>query len=139
AIAGTPGASDATTFVGDSNADADNDGSNAFLEYFLGSSDAVGNSDGLPTITRGFFDDGTGTVRQYPTFSFQINLAADDVAYEIQRSTSLDTGIWTSAPAVAYVSMTDNGDGTATLVWRSTTPISDLSREFFRLLVQERP
>ncbi|MEZ7921125.1 MAG: lamin tail domain-containing protein [Akkermansiaceae bacterium] len=139
AIAGTPGASDATTFVGDSNADADNDGSNAFLEYFLGSSDAVGNSDGLPTITRGFFDDGTGTVRQYPTFSFQINLAADDVTYKIQRSTSLDTGIWTSAPAVAYVSMTDNGDGTATLVWRSTTPISDLPREFFRLLVQERP
>jgi len=35
--------------------------------------------------------------------------------------------------------MTDNGDGTATLVWRSTTPISDLPREFFRLLVQERP
>ena len=139
AIAGTPGASDATTFVGDPNADADNDGSTAFLEYFLGSSDAVGNSDGLPAITRGFFDDGTGTVRQYPTFSFQINLAADDVTYEIQRSTSLDTGTWTSAPAVAYVSMTDNGDGTATLVWRSTTPISDLPREFFRLLVQERP
>ncbi|MFT5407546.1 MAG: hypothetical protein ACI9NC_000251 [Verrucomicrobiales bacterium] len=126
----TPGGSDATTFAGDPNADGDNDGSTAFLEYFLGSSDAVANSDGLPTIETGLFDDGTGTLRPYPTFSFQINLAADDVTYEVQRSTDLAAGTWTSATTGSYISMTDNDDGTATAVWRRSTPFSDLRREF---------
>ena len=139
AIGGTPGTSDATAFVGDPNADGDDDGSTAFLEYFLGTSDAIAGLDGLPFITIGLSDDGLGTLRPYPTFSFQINLSADDVIYEVQRSTSLTIENWTSASAVEYVSMTDNGDGTAAVVWRSTTPISNFSGEFFRLLVIKRP
>ncbi|MFT5857228.1 MAG: hypothetical protein ACI8XO_004487, partial [Verrucomicrobiales bacterium] len=139
AVGGTPGASDATAFSGDPNADDDGDGSSAFLEYFLGTSDSIANSDGLPTVSMGLFDDGLGTFRSYPTFTFQINLAADDVTYEVQLSIDLTAATWTRAAAVSYVSMTDNGDGTATLVWRSTTPSTDLPREFLRLLVQDRP
>ena len=138
-IGGTPGSSDATTFSGDPTADDDNDGSNAFLEYFLGTSDAVASTEGLPIVGTGLFDDGFGTFRTYPTFTFQINLAAEDLTYEVQRSDDLSPGSWTSGAALSLVSSTDNSDGTATIVWRSTTPLTDLPREFLRLYVQERP
>ena len=139
AIGGTPGASDATNFAGNPDTDGDNDGSTTFLEYFLGTSDADPASTGLPVIATSRFDDGTGTLRGYPTFSFQMNLAADDVIYEIQRSTDLAAGNWSGAAAMTFVSLTDNGDGTAQVVWRSATPLAGSEREFFRLLVKSRP
>ena len=40
-IGGTPGTTDATTFTGTANADADKDGLTAFLEYVLGTSDTA--------------------------------------------------------------------------------------------------
>ncbi len=138
-IGGTPGGNDETTFSGDPDADEDNDGSSAFLEYFLGTSDSIPSSNGLPRVGSEFFDDGAGIIRSYPTFTFQINLAAADVTYVVQRSTDLTAGNWTSASAVSFVSTIDNGDGTARVVWRSTTSFPDLPREFLRLLVQRRP
>jgi len=138
AIGGTPGGNDETTFSGDPNADDDNDGSSAFLEYALGTSDSIPNSNERPKIGSGLFNDGAGAFRSYPTFTFQINLAASDVIYKVQRSNDLIPEHWTSVSAVWHVSTTDNGDGTATVVWRSASPLSGQSREFMRLLVQNR-
>lgn len=134
AVGGSPAGSDATSFVGDPNADGDGDGLGAFLEYFLGSSDAIAYSSVLP-----FLAEGTGASAGYPTFIFQINLAADDLVYEVQHSTDLTPVNWASAPAVSLVSLTDNGDGTATVVWQSNTLLADLPSQFMRLLVSERP
>ena len=134
AVGGSPAGSDATSFVGDPNADGDGDGLGAFLEYFLGSSDAIADSSVLP-----FLAEGTGASAGYPTFIFQINLAADDLVYEVQHSTDLTPVNWASAPAVSLVSLTDNGDGTATVVWQSNTLLADLPSQFMRLLVSERP
>jgi hypothetical protein len=137
-IGGTPGASDATKFSGNPNADRDNDGSTALLEYFLGTSDADPASTGLPVISTWRFDDETGTLRSYPTFSFQMNLAADDIIFEVQYSPDLETGKWVPAEAMTLVSLNDNGDGTAQITLRSATPLDSSEREFFRLLVKPR-
>ena len=139
AIGGSPGTSDAITFSGDPTADGDGDGVNAFLEYFFGTSDAEPGTGMLPVVSTDYFNDGTGVFRTYATISFQVNLAADDVILEVQRSEDLSPESWTSGSAVSFVSSTDNGDGTATVTWRSTTPVPDINREFLRLSVAQRP
>ena len=138
AIGGTPGSSDATTFSGDPDADGDGDGSNAFLEYFLGTSDTIASTNALPRIGSGLFDDDTGVLRRYATLTFQVNLTASDLTYEVQSSSDLTGGSWTNTSGASVVSMFHNGDGTATISWRSSTPVTDRSREFLRLLVQNR-
>lgn len=136
---GTPGGSDAVDFVGDPNLDADRDGLPAFLEHALGTSDDSAGSFATLAVGKAIFDDGTGTLREYLTISSPRNLAADDVIYEIQTSTTLEAGDWAGGPGFTeLVSMTDNGNGTATMTWRSTTPIGDLAREFIRLKVRRR-
>lgn len=140
AVGGTPGGSDATTFVGDPRADDDLDGIVAFLEYALGSSDAVPDTNVLPVAGSGSFDDGGGVIRDYLTYSYQRNLAADDVLYEVETSETLEPGSWQSGPAFTeFVSQVDHGDGTATMTWRSAVPLSNLDREFIRLAVSQRP
>ncbi len=89
-------------------------------------------------ISTGRFDDETGTLRSYPTFSFQMNLAADDIIFEVQHSPDLETGKWVAAEAMTLVSLNDNGDGTAQITLRSATPLDSLEREFFRLLIKPR-
>ena len=140
AVGGNPGGSDATSFAGDPGADDDQDGIPAFLEYALGSNDAVASPDVLPVIGTGRFNDGGGVFRDYPTYSYRRNLAADDVLYEVQSSETLLPGSWeTGAAFTELVSMADHGDGTATMTWRSTVPVGDLDREFIRLAVSQRP
>ena len=109
------------------------------MEYFLGTSDADPASTGLPVISTRRFDDDTGTLRNYPTFSFQMNLAADDIVFEVQHSPDLETGKWVKAEAMTLVSLNDNGDGTAQITLRSAIPQDSLDRKFFRLLIKPRP
>ena len=53
AAGGTPGTTDATTFTGTANADADKDGLTAFLEYVLGTSDTTHTPSPLTTTRIG--------------------------------------------------------------------------------------
>ena len=69
----------------------------------------------------------------YPTLQVTHAIGADDVVPTAEWSGDLE--FWSSLPTdVVQVSDTLNGDGTATLVWRSTLP-STAARQFFRLRV----
>lgn len=139
-VSGNPGTSDAApAFAGDPNLDRDRDGRPAFLEYALGSSDTVPDSGGALALGSGFFDDGSGTFDEYLTISYRRNLAADDVLYQVQTSTALTPGSWKNgAGFIAFVSSVNNGDGSATVIYRSTTPLASIPREFIRLQVISR-
>ena len=132
-VGGSPGASDAIPFVGEALDDLDNDQIPALLEYVLGSSENDPNS-GLDRyqlstteITEGA-DAGT-----YLSLTYIRNLAADDATIEVEHS--IDLEIWQNVldGAVVLESETLNGDGTSTVIWRSSTPINMAQRQFLRL------
>lgn len=131
---GSPGTTDATSFSGDPDADSDSDGIVAFLEHALATSDSVSSAADLPDGTVASYDPGTGVVDEFLTVTFQRNLAADDVLYEVQVAN--DLAIWTAS--TTFVSSTNNGDGTATEVYRSNAPFSSSAREFIRVSVSSR-
>jgi hypothetical protein len=63
-----------------------------------------------------------GVTDTYVRLQYRRNLAADGVNYSVQLSENL-AGTWSSdASAVTYVSSHNNGDGTATVTYRSTQP-----------------
>ncbi|MGI9243356.1 MAG: CotH kinase family protein, partial [Verrucomicrobiales bacterium] len=131
---GSPGVGDSMPFTGDPEADDDGDGLNAFLEHALGTSDSASSTDALPTAAIGSFDPGNGVEDEFLTLTFQRNLAADDVVFEVEVGSDLAT--WTTD--TSFVSSTNNGDGTATEVHRSNTPMSSRERELIRLRVTSR-
>ena len=130
---GSPAGTDAVAFAGNPLADDDDDQILALVEYLLGTSDSVSSAATLPTATS---QDLTvlGIPDDYLTLSFTIDLAADDAEYIVEISDSLST--WLSGPGnVEFVSRTNHGDGTATMVFRSAGPISASLRKFIRLRV----
>ena len=131
---GSPGVGDSMPFAGDPEADEDDDGINAFLEHALGTSDMASSTDSLPAAGIGSFDSGMGDEEEYLTLTFQRNLAADDVIFEVEVGGDLST--WTTD--TSFVSSTNNGDGTATEVYRSNTPMRSRERELIRLRVTSR-
>ena len=135
---GSPGTSDNTTFSGDPDADDDNDGLSALLEYALGSiqGDGAFSPESIPQPGTEFFDDGSGQFDEYLTLTYRKNLAADDLTYEVEVGTDLSG--WDPL-GTTPVSATANGDGTETIVWRSLTPVKNLVREFIRLKVAQKP
>jgi hypothetical protein len=122
AIGGAAGASDATAFTGDPDADPDGNGLGAFHEYALGTSVS-------PASTA--FDAAAGTA----TFTFNQNLAADDLIYELESSTDLIN--WTQSPSGRLLSL-DNRDGTITETWETPLPVGTEQRWFLRLKVSRR-
>ena len=73
-------------------------------------------------------------VDDYLIIEFQINLAAIGVEYQLQSCSDL-LG-WVDAAGLEMVSTTNNGDGTATVRYRSLAPFgSSAERGFFRLRV----
>ena len=70
-----------------------------------------------------------------PTFTLQTNLAADDVLLELEASEDLLN--WDSAENFFdLVSRTNNGDGTATLVFEHAEPL--VERLFMRVRATPR-
>ena len=109
AVRGNPGTSDATAFSGPPD---------GLLAYALSGGE-------LPWL-RSL----NGEVR----YEFRRNLAADDVIFTVETSADLQT--WSSDPAaVEWVSTCNQGDGTATLVFRPTIVSS---HGFFRLKLTRR-
>ena len=135
AIGGSPGTTDAVNFVGNPADDLDGDGLEALLEHAFGSinGDAGASPESQIVIGAGLFNGGT---EENLTITFRRNMAADDVI--ITAEISSDLANWDSL-GVQYVSSIQNGDGTETVTYRSTTPFASIAREFVRIRVTQRP
>lgn len=130
-LGGTPGGSDQVPFIGDPNADGDNDGRTAFFEYALARSDADPTDGNIINLGFTSVDDGMGT-QNFLDLSFTRNLAADGALFELELSTDLLT--WDTLE-VEVISIQNHGDGTATYTYRSTVPLGSRPREFLRLRI----
>ena len=133
-VGGTPGLANGSAFAGQANGDTDGDGVKDFFEYATGSNLNNPTSLNLPVVTVAPFSLLIGT-DTYLRIDYLRNLAADGVNYTVQLSENLAS--WASdTSTVTYVSTHNNGDGTATVTFRSTLPISSvLPQCFLRLLV----
>ena len=133
-IGGTPGLASGAAFTGQAGGDTDGDGSSDFLEYATGSNMANPASRNLPVVAIAPFTLLIGT-DNYLRIDYRRNLAADGVNFTVQLSTNLTS--WAGdASAVTYYGSHNNGDGTATVTYRSTAPISPAQpRCYLRLLV----
>ena len=130
---GTPGLASGASFTGQANGDTDGDGIKDFFEYGTGSNLNSAASRSLPIVTIAPFTLISGT-DNYLRMDYRRNLAADGVNFTVQYSESL--GTWANdASAVTYVGTHNNGDGTATVTWRSTQPVSAAHPKMFMQLM----
>ena len=122
--------------VTDDAADTDGDGLTAFAEYALGTSPSSPDWNHQPVA-------GTDTFAvaqiegRYLTVKFRRRLGADDVSYDIESSSTLDTTPWSPGAGV-LVSETNHGDGTATMVYRASQPITPGQPVFLRVRMRAR-
>lgn len=135
---GSPDSTDATSFSGDPEADNDNDGLNALLEYAFGSTlgDSGFSPESVPAVGTIVLLDSSNLPQEYLTLTYRRNLAADDIGFQVQIGSDLTR--W-SPLGVLLVSGTPNGDGTETVTWRSVNPISAQAREFIQVKVSQKP
>ena len=121
-VGGTPGLANATTFTGSPTGDTDLDGFKDYLEHATASNWNNPASRNPPVVSFAPFVV-MGVTDSYLRLEYRRNLAADGVNYSVQLSENL-AGTWSSdASAVTYVSSHNNGDGTATVTYRSTQPV----------------
>lgn len=127
---GSPGTTDQQVFAGIPDADDDNDGYSNLMEFVMGTQPGNPNSNGIHTCTvqPQTFNSVSGN---YLNVSFKRNLAADTPPIVPQLST--DLAAWESGPAIfTQMSSVHNEDGTATVTYRSTQPVTG-NRIFVRL------
>jgi hypothetical protein len=120
-IGGTPGLANATVFTGSPTGDTDADGLMDYLEYATASNWNNPASRNLPVVSFAPFVV-MGVTDNYLRFDYRRNLAADGVNYTVQLSENLNNTWLSDASAITYVSTHNNGDGTATVTYRSTQP-----------------
>ncbi len=137
---GTPGSSDSLpAFTGDPNLDADNDGLDALLEHFLGSSDLdfTSGNDLLSASVESFTEDTLTT--DHLVLTLQRKLGTDDLQHHVEVSSTLKNDSWASGDQhVILVDEIHNGDGTVTQKWRSVASVSGQNPLFIRLKVVTR-
>ena len=133
-LTGSPGLANSTPFTGSPTGDTDGDGVSDFFEYATGSNMGSAASRNLPITTVAPFTVAAGTLN-FLKLDYRRNLSADGVHYAVLYSTDLTN--WVSdTNAVTYVGTHNNGDGTATVTYRSTQPIDAAHpRMFLRLSV----
>lgn len=132
---GIPGSSDGSQFVGDPNADDDNNGIENLMQYALS---PAGVPTVLPTATVEEYTVGM-TTDDYMTFRYTRKQGADDVIFTVQISDDLVTWISENDPSIVLVSRLENGDGTETFTYRLDDPAVNYSRLFGRLSAQSAP
>lgn len=130
-MGGEPADVDSRTYTGTGTEDADSDGLTGLVEHVNGTSDTSAAS-ALPPVAS-LTTDGAD---EFQTLTIIRDLRADGISITPQRSTNL-TAWNTGAGETVDVSATDNGDGTATLVFRSAVPYDSAAREYLRLLVAQ--
>ncbi len=127
-LGGTPGIGEnKTMFVGDPNADRDNDGLTAFAEYAMGTSDSdLASGPGAIKVRV----DGGGDLRMtYPK-----NTAAGDVTFIVEISTDLID--WASGEMVSFVSEEPVGGGISEVTYQSAIP--DANEVYMRLRIRQK-
>lgn len=129
---GNPGGTDAVpAFTGNEFEDQDHDRVPALVEHFLGTSDGDP-GEGLDPIRMSWHrldEDG----RDYPALEVTYRVGADDAVPAAEWSDDLMD--WFNTPErIILLSDTPNGDGTATIIWRSAAP-AGTARQFLRLRV----
>ncbi|MDB4500742.1 lamin tail domain-containing protein [Akkermansiaceae bacterium] len=130
-VGGTPGGNDETLFAGDPLADDDGNGLSNLLDHALGNT--LTPTEALPVITNVSYNDGSG-LKDYLGVSYRANLTDPNLTFIIEVSADLVN--WTDGPAAAQLAEhVDQGDGTANIVMRSGTSVSDLPQQFMRLKV----
>jgi len=120
---GNPGSSDASSFLGNPNADADANGLPDLVDYLLRNS--PGGDDVRPSISVGAVE-----TEDYAMFTFRRNRVADDAYETVEVSGNLID--W--QPEAVHLSSHDNGDGTSTEIWRSSEPLSATGARWFMRL-----
>ena len=124
--AGNPGSSDASSFSGDPNADENDNGLSALLEYAFGSSDSEA-SDPSPVIPH---INGVGALG----LTFPRSLAAEDIMISFEKS--IDLVSWEPDVTLIKEDSIYQGDGTELETWRLPTPAADEERCFLRIRVE---
>lgn len=134
---GAPGSAAETGFIGDSFADDDGDGFSALMEYALGSDDVLsGDANEKINITSSSFTVNE-EIDDYFVISYERNLYAQNAVTLIPQL-SYNLVAWNSDTEIVFLSETDNLDGTASVSYRSATPMSDQVQAFFRLLATQQ-
>ncbi len=118
----------ASPAVSGDTADPDGDGLSNLLEYALGVSPKSPSPNGLPAI--GIRNSGGAN---YLALTFRRRLTAPDLTYLPQTAASV-SGPWLNT-AVAVGTPVDNGDGTETVTYRDSTPLTGANQRFLRLSV----
>ena len=135
---GNPGESDATSYsqwrisagVTDDSADPDGDGLTNLMEYVLGSSPLSHSDQAAPqSAIRELEID--GVTESYLTMEVRRRIGAEDVVIEPQYSEDLLT--WSGGEEnITLISVSNNGDGSETLMFRGVSPISENQTLFAR-------
>lgn len=130
-IGGTPGLANSQPFNGQPNGDTDFDGFLDFFEYATGTN-LASNASQRPPVAGPATYVVNGVPATYLQFSFQRSLAAE-ASFVVELSEGLPT--WQSdASAVTYVGTENNGDGTATVTYRSSQPLDPSRPQMFMRL-----
>lgn len=125
---GTPGIGEnRTMFVGDPNADLDNDGLTAFAEYAMGTSDSDSSSG--PGAIRSRVDGGGDLRITYPK-----NTEAGDVNFVVEISTNMED--WVSDETISLVGEEPIADGISEVTYQSAIP--GATKVFMRLRFLQR-
>ena len=130
---GSPGGDDSQPFVGNPTDDLDGDGYNALLEYAFGTNDSDNAS--LPNLQ--LLTEAVGA-DDHLVIAFQLDLAAVGIQHLVEASDDLSA--WGDATDLEHLSTSNNGDGTATLKYQSTSPAAALSEwRFYRIQISQQP
>jgi hypothetical protein len=135
AIGGAAGMPDSTPFAGNPNADDDDDGLSNFLEYGSRTNPEDPTSRTAPAIAISLYSV-NGITQSYLRVQFRRNLAAECNYAVLLSENALN---WqTGESAVTYVGTQHNGDGSATVTYRSTQPCDPDHRQMLvRLRVSQ--
>lgn len=148
AVGGSPGGSDAMTYeawktahgIASDTEDSDHDGLNSLQEYaFGGDPDAPSGQEGLRFSVKVAPSGPVEATDVYLVFEFEENLAADDVAYVLEHSTSLEQEQWAAADVVLVARSVVGNTSRIQAAYRSRLPYAELGgHDYFRLRVLKR-
>ena len=127
-MGGSPGSSGSVLFTGAPDTDTDGDGLADLLEFAMGSS-WISAADRATTNSELIANPVGAPAGTYLVFSFPRNLLADGIIFEAQQSLNLSD--WSSAGLV-YFSTNNNGNGTATVKYRSSMPVENSSNRGYQ-------